>query len=114
MGVFKWNSDQNSRRTKKTILQSSKFSDFFYSTIQSSSDTISGKKQKTASQEVQKTASKSAKFQTPVRMRRNVSKHVFLHVFGQKSGLGQSWDMSRNDGHMLYQVGPLQKAEKIH
>ena len=22
--------------------------------------------------------------------------------------------MSRNDGHMLYQVGPLQKAEKIH
>ena len=38
----------------------------------------------------------------------------FLHVFGKKSGLEQSWDMSQNDGHMLYQVGPLQKAEKIH
>ena len=30
-----------------------------------------------------------------------------LHIFGQKSGLGQLWDMSRSDGHMFYQMGPL-------
>ena len=31
----------------------------------------------------------------------------FLNVLGQNSGLGQSWDKSWNDGHMLSQMGPL-------